>query len=100
MWESSGFGNLLTDDLVSLLIQHISSSNLVMHDAVAKAMGVWLEVHRSKASEILDELITTYKEKRIAPPPTSDEFGRVVATEYRDQWEGRVGVAKAMEQVR
>ena len=100
LWDSSGFGNSLTDDLVPLLIQHISSSNLVMHDAVAKAIGVWLEVHRSKASEILDQLITTYKEKRSAPPPTSDEFGRVVATEYHDKWEGRVGVAKAMEQVR
>lgn len=71
-----------------------------MHDAVAKAMGVWLEVHRGKASEILDQLVATYKEKRTAPPPTSDEFGRVVAVEFHDKWEGRVGVAKAMEQVR
>lgn len=99
LWESSGFGNLLTDDLVPLLIQHISSSNLVMHDAVAKAMGVWLGVHRGKASEILDQLIELYKEKRSAPPPKSDEFGRVVLAEYHDQWECRVGVAKAMEQV-
>lgn len=71
-----------------------------MHDAVAKAMGVWLEVHHGKASNILDQLIATYKENRTAPPPTSDEFGRVVTTEYHDKWEGRVGVAKAMEQVR
>ena len=91
---------MLTDDLVPLLIQHISSSNLVMHDAVAKAMGVWLEVHRGKAGEILDQLIATYKEKQTAPPSTSDEFGRKVVVEYHDKWEGRVGVAKAMEQVR
>ena len=70
-----------------------------MHDAVAKAMGVWLEVHRNKASNILDQLIATYNEKKTAPPPTSDEFGRVVVIEYHDIWECRVGVAKAMEQV-
>ena len=70
-----------------------------MHDAIAKAMGVWLDVHRSKAKDILDQLIAAYNEKRTAPPPKSDEFGRSVAIEYHDQWECRVGVAKAMEQV-
>ena len=82
-----------------MLIQHISSSNLVMHDAVAKALGVWLEVHRSKADDILDQLVAAYRNKRKAPPPKSDEFGRAVVIEYHDLWECRVGVAKAMEQV-
>ena len=71
----------------------------MMHDAVAKALGVWLGVHQSKANEMLDQLITTYNGKRSTPPPKSDEFGRVVVSEYHDQWECRVGVAKAMEQV-
>lgn len=70
-----------------------------MHNAVAKALGVWLEVHRSKANDILKQLMATYNEKQSAPPPKSDEFGRTVVAEYRDQWECRVGVAKAMEQV-
>lgn len=70
-----------------------------MQDAVAKALGVWLEVHRGKAGEILNQLVATYREKRSVPPPKSDEFGRQLVTEYHDQWECRVGVAKAMEQV-
>ena len=33
------------------------------------------------------------------PPPTLDEFGRTVSSEFRDPWEGRVGVAKGFSQV-
>ena len=47
----------------------------------------------------LDQLVATYDNKRTTPPPSKDSFGRDLIVEYRDQWEGRVGVAKALEQL-
>lgn len=99
LWESSGYGNSLTAELLPLLIDHASSANLYMHTSIAQACSVWLEVHRSKAGEFLNNLTSMYTAKRIAPPPTKDSFGRVVFIEYRDPWEPRVGLAKAMEPV-
>ena len=84
---------------MNLLIRHCSGTNLDIHNSAALALGVWLEENPTHLSETLDELVGVYDSKRTTPPPTKDSFGRDLVVEYRDQWEGRVGVAKALEQL-
>ena len=66
----------------------------------------------------MEKLLAVYKEKRVAPPPKEDNFGRTVYAVIRymlmyndyalfvytvvycsDPWECRVGVARALEQL-
>lgn len=89
----------LTADLSDLLIQHCSGNNLVIQMSAALALGVWLEKHPDQLSSTLDRLMTTYSAKRTTPPPKKDSFGRNIFIEYKDPWECRVGVAKALEQL-
>ena len=96
--EGSGFGDS-NSDLLDLLIQQCSGTNLVIQDPAALALGVWLTKHPAHITPALDQLVATYDSKRTTPPPTKDSFGRDIFVEYHDPWEGRVGVAKAMEQL-
>ena len=86
-------------DLSELLIQQCSRSSLVMQTSTALALGAWLEKHPDRTATTLDTLVATYNTKKSTPPPKKDSFGRDIFIEYRDQWEGRVGVAKALEQL-
>lgn len=95
----STFGETLVTKLSDLLIQQCSSSNLGMQNSTALALGVWLEKHPDRMGTMLDSLIITYSNKKSTPPPKKDSFGRDIFIEYRDQWECRVGVAKALEQL-
>ena len=47
----------------------------------------------------MEDLLAVYGEKRSAPPPKEDSFGRTVVTAVSDPWECRVGVARALEQL-
>lgn len=93
------FGASLVSDLSDLLIRQCSASNLVMQNSTALALGAWLGKHPGRVGVVLDSLVATYNARRSTPPPTKDTFGRDVFIEYRDQWECRVGVAKALEQL-
>ena len=99
LWESSGYGNSLTADLAPILISLASSNNLTLQSSVAQALEVWLEVHRTKAGDVLHQLIEMYHKRRTVPPPKKDSFGRELFIDYHDPWESRMGVAKAMEHV-
>ncbi len=91
--------SLLTSDLSPLLLEHCSGNNLVIHDSTALALGVWLEKFPDMTNQVMERLMTIYGDKRTTPPPTKDSFGREIIVEYQDMWEGRVGVAKALEQL-
>ena len=97
LWESCSYSP--TPDLGSLLISHASSGNSSMQDATAQALAVWLEANDDKASNILNKIMETFRSKKAIPPPQKDAFGRVIVSKFRDPWESRVGVAKAMEQL-
>ena len=97
LWDSSGYS--LSCDLGPLLISHASGDNTSVQDAVAQALALWLESNEGEASNTLDTIMQTYRDKRAAPPPQKDAFGRVIVTEFKDPWESRVGVAKALEQL-
>ena len=99
LWDVTGFSNSLTSELSTLIIEHCSSNNLVIQSPAALALGVWLKKYPNQTTEILDLLITTYNAKRTTPPSSKDSFGREIVVDYRDQWECRVGVAKALEQI-
>ncbi len=60
---------------------------------------MWLEAQPEQVGPILDDLVTAYHAHRSTPPPTKDKFGREVLVSFRDEWEWRVGVAKALEQL-
>jgi hypothetical protein len=85
--------------LSPLLIQQCSSGNLVMQSSTALALGAWLDHYPDQVRHTLDALIDTYSKKKSTPPPKQDSFGRDIFIEYRDQWEERVGVASALEQL-
>ena len=70
-----------------------------MQTPASKAVGVWLETHSDETDQILSCLIDTYSSHESVPPPSKDAFGREVLVVYKDAWECRVGVAKAMEQL-
>lgn len=82
-----------------MLTQHCCSSNLTIQTPAAKAVGVWLESHPDETDQMLSDLVATYHTHRTTPPPSKDAFGREILVEYKDAWECRVGVAKAMEQL-
>ncbi len=82
-----------------MLIQHCSGTNLVIQSSAALALGVWLENNPTHITQALDQLVAMYDSKRTTPPPTKDSFGRDLIVEYHDEWERRVGVAKALEQL-
>jgi hypothetical protein len=67
--------------------------------ATAAALGQWLTENTSDCIRVHDKLCTAYMKKNKAPPPNVDEFGRVIAVEYKDPWEARVGVAKGLAQL-
>ena len=89
----------LTPELSDLLVQHCSGNNLVIQTSAALALGVWLENHPEQLVPTLDRLTSLYSAKRTTPPPKKDSFGRSIFIEYKDPWECRVGVAKALEQL-
>ena len=89
----------MISELSNVLIQQCSSGNLMTQLPTALALGAWLEKHSDQVGQALDSLLTTYGVKRAAPPPKKDSFGRDIFIDFRDQWECRVGVAKALEQL-
>lgn len=95
----SAFGESLVTELSDLLIQQCSIRTLVIQSSTALALGAWLEKHPDRVGTMLDSLIAAYSNKKSTPPPKKDSFGRDIFIEYRDQWECRVGVAKALEQL-
>lgn len=99
LWTTHECNQSLTPDLSSLLTQHCCNSNLTIQTHAAKAVGVWLETHPDETSQTLDHLVDTYHKHITTPPPSKDAFGREILVEYKDEWECRVGVAKAMEQL-
>ena len=70
-----------------------------MQDATAQALAIWLESNEEEASSTLNTIMETYRSMKATPPPQKDAFGRVIVSKFRDPWESRVGVAKAMEQL-
>lgn len=97
--DTSALGDAVVSGLSELLIQQCSSGDLLMQDATALALGAWLEKHPDLTRRTLTSLVATYTAKLTAPPLSKDAFGRDIFVEYHDQWECRVGVAKALEQL-
>lgn len=89
----------MISELSNVLIQQCSSGNLVTQLSTALALGAWLGKHPDQVGGALDSLLATYGVKRAAPPPQKDSFGRDIFIDFRDPWECRVGVAKALEQL-
>eukprot|EP00731_Ephydatia_muelleri_P027538 Em0019g411a len=96
-WDESGYQ--LQPSMGQQLIQRIASTNLTVQTPAAAAFGKWLKVYNARAGYFLQELKDIYENKNNAPPPEKDSFGRVVAVHYRDPWEDRVGVAKAIAEL-
>ena len=94
LWEESGYKLQLS--MGQLLIQRITGDNLTIQTPAAAAFGQWLKVYNTTASSLLEELKGIYEEKNAAPSPEKDSFGRVIVVQYRDPWNARVGVAKAL----
>ena len=99
LWESAGCERHLSASLEPVLLEQVCGCPLVLQDAVAGALAVWLQGHAPRASSVLELLTAAYTKRRTAPPPQTDSFGRAILIEYTDKWEGRVGVAKALEQL-
>ena len=122
LWQSAGYSEsdpALHSVLVRLLTDPPDGYQSLF-DPTATALGKWLEHQSGEGVALRDELIEAYKGKTKvqykfllsviyislfnqyllkAPPPSTDEFGRTISTEYQDPWEGRVGVAKGYAQL-
>lgn len=96
-WDDSGYK--LQPSMGQLLIQRIVGDNLTIQTPAAAAFGQWLKMYNTSASSFLGELKEIYEKKNATPPPEKDSFGRVVVVQYRDPWETRVGVAKALAEL-
>ncbi|XP_019853006.1 PREDICTED: eIF-2-alpha kinase activator GCN1 isoform X2 [Amphimedon queenslandica] len=98
LWQRFGFSKG-SKDILSPLFSLVTDPPPSYHKllpATAQALGQWLEENKNEIDFLYNKLVIIYKSKIKPPVPTADKFGRTLSIDYKDPWEGRVGVAKCL----
>lgn len=85
--------------LFPALLNDISTGNLALKDSVAGAIDSLLQKFPQEIPNIVNELITIYREKVKLSKPLIDDFGRTIAGTEIDSFEPRLAIAVVLRQI-
>ncbi|TGZ81351.1 ARM repeat-containing protein [Ascodesmis nigricans] len=97
IWDSTPLET--KEDSALAMIPYLSSQDKQLRGAAARALAEAVENHSSVNPQVLDALITLYREKAKPPAPQVDKFGLTRNVEIKDPWEARHGVALALKEL-
>nr|XP_039274428.1 eIF-2-alpha kinase activator GCN1-like [Styela clava] len=78
------------------LIDDITYHEPNIQQSAAEALFSALEENTESCGAVLQSLINLYTEKSHRPPPVLDDLGRVISESSPDDYQSRVGIAKAL----
>lgn len=92
IWDESGM--TLPEDAPTRLLAFVGNEDSGLRLTVARAIVAAIQ---DNLAQTLDNLIILFYEKEVPPPPQKDEFGMIVHTSQKDEWEDRSTVAIALK---